>query len=110
MSAETQKAQFAIPFSTDRIAAFCAKWKLSKLELFGSVLRDDFRQDSDVDVLVTFGSDAGPTFLGIFEMKDELQEIFCRPVDLLTRESIEASRNPYRRKAIMESAMVVYAN
>jgi len=94
----------------DRIAEFCRRWNVSELALFGSILRDDFRPDSDVDVLVTFPSvDATPSLFEHVDMQDELVEIFGRPVDLLTRAGVEDSRNPIRKRAILESARVVYA-
>ena len=94
----------------DRIAEFCRRWNVSEFALFGSVLRDDFRPDSDVDVLVTFPSvDVTPSLFEHVDMQDELIEIFGRPVDLLTRAGVEDSRNPIRTRAILESARVVYA-
>lgn len=94
----------------DKIAAFCRKWNVSEFALFGSVLRDDFRPDSDVDVLVSFPSyDATPSLFDHVDMQDELVEIFGRRVDLLTRAGVEDSRNPIRKRAILESARVVYA-
>lgn len=98
-----------VPISYDRIAEFCRRWHVTELALFGSVLRDDFRPDSDVDVLVTFAPDSRVSLFDFPEMQDELREIFGRPVDLLTRRGVEESRNPYRKKSILESAQVVYA-
>lgn len=77
-----------------------------ELSLFGSVLRDDFRPDSDVDVLVTFGPDGGITFENRVEILDELHEIFGREADLVVKEAL---RNPFRRHAILHSREVVYA-
>jgi predicted nucleotidyltransferase len=77
--------------------------------LFGSVLRDDFRPDSDVDVMVQFHSDAHPTFRTLDLMEAELQTIFNREVDLITRQGIETSRNYLRRHEILSSAQVIYA-
>ena len=95
----------------EQIAEFCRKWSVSEFALFGSVLRDDFRPDSDVDVLVSFPSyDATPSLFDHVEMQDELVEIFGRPVDLLTRGGVEDSRNPIRKQAILASACVVCAN
>lgn len=94
----------------ERIAAFCRKWNVSEFALFGSVLREDFRTDSDVDVLVSFPSyEATPSLFDHVDMQEELVEIFGRPVDLLTRAGVEESRNPIRKRAILESARVVYA-
>jgi predicted nucleotidyltransferase len=93
----------------DKIAEFCRKWNVVEFALFGSVLRDDFRPDSDVDVLVSFAPDSRVSLFDWPDMQDELQAIFGRPVDLLTRAGIEESRNPYRKKSILDSARVVYA-
>ncbi len=93
----------------DALEAWCAKWKVVELAFFGSVLREDFRPDSDVDVMVVFAEDAR---WGLFEfsaMADELEGLFSRPVDLLTRRSIEQSHNWIRKKAILEGSRVVYA-
>jgi predicted nucleotidyltransferase len=100
--------KLSIPY--EQIAEFCRKWNVSEFALFGSVLRDDFRPDSDVDVLVSFPSyDATPSLFEHVEMQDELVKIFGRRVDLLTRGGVEDSRNPIRKQAILESARVVYA-
>lgn len=91
-----------------RLADFCHRWKIAELALFGSVLRTDFRPDSDVDVLVTFSEDAEWTLLDHASMQQELSEIFDRRVDLLTRRGIERSHNPLRRQAILSSAQPYY--
>ncbi len=93
----------------DAIATFCGKWKIKELALFGSVLRDDFRPDSDVDVLVTFQPDAGWGLFDHVQMQDELSDVFGRTVDLVTRVSVEASENWIRRNAILTSAEMLYA-
>lgn len=93
----------------DQIAAFCRKWNVSEFALFGSVLRDDdFRPDSDVDVLLTWAPDARVSLFDYPEMKDELEAIFGRKVDLVSKRGVEQSSNWIRRKAILESARVVY--
>lgn len=93
----------------DRIVEFCQRWKITEFALFGSVLRDDFRPDSDIDVLVKFAADASWTLLDHVDMQDELQAILGRNVDLISRKGIERSRNKIRRKEILESAEVYYA-
>lgn len=97
-----------IDIPEDQIADFCRRWKIAELALFGSALRDDFRPDSDVDVLVTFAPDAKWSLLDHVDMEDELAQILGRPVDLVSRRGIERSRNPRRRRAILESAQVVH--
>lgn len=98
-----------IDLPKDKIAEFCKKWKIREFSIFGSVLREDFRSDSDVDVLVDFKPDSGHTLFDLVSMIDELKNIFGRDVDLLTRKAVERSRNYIRRKEILSSAEVVYA-
>ncbi len=93
----------------EKIAEFCKKWQIVEFSLFGSVLREDFRADSDIDVLVTFAPNARHGLFDMARMGKELEEIFGREVDLLTRRSVEASRNYIRRKAILSSAELVHA-
>jgi predicted nucleotidyltransferase len=83
------------------IEAFCRRWQIVALELFGSVLRDDFRPDSDF--LVTFAPEARWTLLDLTAMHEELAELVGREVDLVERSSVEASPNPIRRQAIIGS-------
>ena len=99
--------RIAIP--TDGLAAFCERWQVAELALFGSVVREDFGSESDVDVLISFEPRARHTLFDIVRMEDELSRMFERRVDLVTRAAVEGSRNYIRRKAILESAQVVYA-
>ena len=97
-----------ISLDRKRIAKFCKRWKIAELSLFGSVLRDVFGPDSDVDMLVTFARDAE---WGLFEhvaMEEELTAIVGRKVDLVSRRAIEHSQNWIRRKAILSSAEALY--
>ncbi|VVB88014.1 Nucleotidyltransferase domain protein [uncultured archaeon] len=98
-----------IKIPKERIAEFCKKWNIKDFSLFGSVLRDDFRPDSDIDVLVTFSEDAKHTLFDLVHMEKELKEIFKREVDIVSRRGIESSRNYIRRNAILSSAEAVYA-
>ena len=90
----------------DKVADFCRRWKVVDLALFGSVLRDDFQPDSDVDVLVSFAPDARWSLFDLLEMQEELREIFGREVDLVERAAL---RNPFRRHAILTSREVIHA-
>src|SRR5581483_7793103 len=76
-----------------QLAAYCARWRIARLELFGSVLRDDFRPESDVDILVTFEPEAEWGLLDHVAMEEELARLLGRPVDLVTRRAIERSAN-----------------
>jgi len=98
-----------IPLDLQAITAFCRKWKITEFALFGSVLRDDFGPESDIDVLVTFSPEAQWSLLDHVQMQDELAELFGRKVDLISRRGIEQSKNYIRRKAILSSAEVIYA-
>jgi len=87
-----------------KIADFCRKWKIRELAVFGSALREDFGPESDVDVLVTFGSGGGITFDNRPDMIDELSAIFGRPVDLVEQNAI---RNPFRRRSILRNREIL---
>jgi predicted nucleotidyltransferase len=99
-----RKKKFRIP--RKRIAEFCKRWSINEFALFGSVLRADFRPDSDVDVLVSIDPKAHIGLFEIAKMGIELEELFQRPVDLVEKEGL---RNPYRRQEILSTAQVVYA-
>lgn len=101
------KCQIDLP--RQAIETFCHKWKIIRLELFGSVLREDFRPGSDIDLLVTFASDNHWSLLDLVEMERELTELFGRKVDLVERSSIENSHNWIRREDILSSAREYYA-
>jgi hypothetical protein len=98
-----------ITLPKEKIAEFCSRWKITEFALFGSVLRDDFGPTSDVDVLVTFASDARWSLLDHVTMQDELAVLYGRKVDLVSRRGIERSRNPIRRRDILDSAEIIYA-
>ncbi len=100
--------KMSIEIPKEQIADFCRKWKIVELSLFGSVLREDFRPDSDVDVLVTFSQDADWSLLDHMAMEEEASAIFGRKVDLISRKAIERSDNYIRRKAILETAQPYY--
>ena len=88
---------------------FCTRWQVAELHLFGSVLSESFSDDSDIDLLVSFNDAAT---WGIFEfvrMREELQNLVGRDIDLFEKVAIERSRNPIRRDAILQSARKIYA-
>jgi predicted nucleotidyltransferase len=99
-------AHIHIPRS--QIDSFCHRWLVSELSLFGSVVREDFGPDSDVDVLIQFQPQARHTLLDMARMEEELRQIFGRDVDLVERSAIEQSRNHIRREAILQSAESVH--
>lgn len=98
-----------IDIPEERIAEFCEKWRIQEFALFGSVLSDDFKPNSDLDVLVTFHENTKPTLFDVVRMENELIELFGREVDLVSRRGLEFSRNYLRRHAILSSAETVYA-
>lgn len=99
-----QRKKFRIP--RKKITEFCQRWSVTEFSVFGSVLREDFRPDSDVDVLVSIDPKAHIGLFEIIDMQLELEKMFKRPVDLVEKEGL---RNPYRRREILRTAQVVYA-
>ncbi len=97
-----------VAWPTAEVAACCERWQVARLGLFGSVLRDDFGPESDVDLLARFDPAARHTLLDLERMEEELESILGREVDLVSWRGVERSRNPYRRRAILESVEVVY--
>jgi predicted nucleotidyltransferase len=97
-----------VPLPRKKIAAFCKRWGIREFSLFGSVLRDGFRPDSDIDVIVDFEPGAVHTILDLAKMNEELEIIFGRRIDLMTLPSIEQSRNYLRRKEILSTRKPVY--
>ena len=91
------------------VSAFCKRWHVTELALFGSVLREDFGPESDVDVLVRFEPQARHTLLDMARMQGDLARILGREVDLIERTAVEQSRNYIRRAAILRSAETIYA-
>jgi predicted nucleotidyltransferase len=98
-----QKVHVAIP--KEKIKYFCKKHHIHKLSVFGSVLRDDFRSDSDVDVLVEFDPDHIPGLIRLAGMEFELSEILGRPVDIRTAQDLSR----YFRQEVLNAAEVQYA-
>ena len=102
-------APLATELPMDRLADFCRRWKIIRLELFGSALRDDFGPDSDLDFLASFAPDASWTLFDHFHMENELVNLLGREVDVVDREVVEQSRNWLRRKEILSTARTIYA-
>ncbi len=95
-----------IDIAENKLAELCRKWKVTELSLFGSILRDDFGPDSDIDVLVVFRPDAPWSLWDLMDMREELQNLFERKVDLVEKDAL---RNPYRRREILSNYKVLYA-
>jgi uncharacterized protein len=98
-----------IPIPVDEIAAFCRKWHIKEFAVFGSVLRDDFGPNSDIDCLVTFHPGSQRSLDDWMAMETELRSLLGRPVDLVERRLVEQSENYIRRGHILQSAQRLYA-
>jgi predicted nucleotidyltransferase len=97
-----------LQFDVEAVRRFCRERGIARLELFGSALRDDFAQNSDVDLLATVRPGVK---CGLFEWVDwqeGLARIFRRPVDLVSRRAVERSRNPYRKHSILSHTEPIY--
>ncbi len=92
----------------NQIADFCQRWRISELALFGSALRDDFRPDSDLDILVTFAPGAAWSLFDHLRMEQELAALLNRKIDLFSKRAVEQSHNWIRRQEILDTAEVVY--
>jgi hypothetical protein len=95
---------FTLP--REAIEEFCKRWSITEFSVFGSVLREDFGPESDIDVLVSIDPKAKIGLFEIAEMKIELEKMFERPVDLVEKEGLV---NPYRRKEILSTAQLIYS-
>jgi uncharacterized protein len=92
----------------NEIAEFCQHWKVAELAVFGSVLRDDFDPDSDIDFLVDFAAGATWGLLDHIQMQQELEGLLGRKVDLISKRALQGSPNWIRRQSILNSAEVIY--
>ena len=110
MSVEIQTlVERRLGVSQKAIAEFCLRWQIIEFAVFGSVLRSDFRPDSDIDVLVTFAPKAMRGLTETLQMQDELKAMFDREVDFIVKTALEKSQNWLRRQTILDSAQVIYA-
>jgi predicted nucleotidyltransferase len=102
-------APMNLRIGAEKIADFCRRWKISSLSIFGSAVRGELRDDSDIDLLVTFRSDADWTMFDHFAMEDELSHLLGREVDLISVRAVEENPNPITRREILDSARQIYA-
>ena len=107
MIANPSNLRIALPL--ERIAEFCRRWAIRRLEIFGSALRDDFGPDSDVDLVATYAPEAHWSLLDRVRMKQELESMLGREVDLLNRRALEKTRPNGRSAAILAEAELLYA-
>jgi uncharacterized protein len=108
VSTNSTISRHGMTLPTDQLTEFCHRWKIRKLSIFGSYLRDDFRPDSDLDFFYAFSEGAGWTLFDLVRMDEELAAIVGRHVDLVDRETIEQSENWIQRREILGSAEVIY--
>ncbi len=100
---------FHLDIPRNKLESLCKKWKITELALFGSVLREDFGPESDVDVLVVFSDDAEWTYFDWPAIQHDLSELFDgRDIDLLTRNGVRQSRNKWKKHEILSNARQVY--
>ena len=95
-----------VPLDRDALAAFCRKWQIRELSLFGSALRDDFGPHSDLDFLVSFEPGAALDLFDLVDMKEELEAHYGRPVDPVEKDALP---NPWRKREILRAHEVIYA-
>lgn len=106
MSLPHTERALPIALPMEQIKAFCARWKVREFALFGSILRDDFGPHSDIDVLVSFQTDAPWSLWDLVEMREQLATILGRDVDLIEKEAL---KNPFRRHEILSNYRVIHA-
>lgn len=94
-----------VTIPADTLTSLCQKYHIKELSIFGSAIRDDFRDDSDVDVLVEFEPEARIGFLALAQLQRELSAIVQRPVDIVPKNGLK----PHIRVAVLASAQVLYA-
>lgn len=109
-NALVMSSQLILPITIPdhELKEFCRKWQITELSLFGSVLRDDFGPESDIDLLAVYAPEARHSLFDLDHMEAELRQIFGRNVDLVSKKAVEASENYLRRKEILRSAHVIY--
>jgi uncharacterized protein len=91
------------------IEQFCKSWSIQQLWLFGSVLREDFNEESDIDILFSFAEGEIYSFSDLDIMQRELELIFGRKVDIVDKKAVDESPNYIRRREILQTAELIYA-
>ena len=98
-----------LPLPMEQIAGFCRRWNIARLEVFGSALREDFRPDSDLDLVATYAPEARWSLLDRVRMKCELEDMLGREVDLLNRRALEKAGSHESAAAILAQTRTLYA-
>lgn len=107
-AAALQDAPAGLSFDPARLQRLCSERGIARLDLFGSALREDFRPDSDVDLLAALRPENRVTLLDWADLQEKLSEFFGRPVDLLSRRAVERSQNPYRKHAVLSTTVPLH--
>ncbi|MEI6426848.1 MAG: nucleotidyltransferase domain-containing protein [Pseudanabaena sp. ELA607] len=100
--------ELALNLPIEQIEAFCQYWQIQELYVFGSILRDDFCDDSDIDFLYSLSSTVSWSFSNLLRAEQDLSAIVGRDVDLVSKKSIDRDRNWLRRQNIFNSMRLVY--
>ncbi len=100
--------QARLGLSSHKLVTFCQHWGITKMALFGSILRDDFRADSDIDLLLTFAPDVRQGLLTLAKIKHDLESRLNRPVDVVPEASVRMSENRIRQQEILSTAQIIY--
>ncbi|MGZ3381689.1 MAG: nucleotidyltransferase family protein [Isosphaeraceae bacterium] len=108
MNTSTTISQHGITLPMDPIAEFCRRWKIRELAVFGSFLRDDFGDQSDIDLLIDATTGARWTFADLLAMQEEMARLLGRKVEFVDRTAVERSRNYIRRRHILATAVPIY--
>lgn len=99
-----------INIQEEQLAEICKKFKIRELTIFGSALREDFNEKSDVDLLVEFNPNSGISLFDVVDLKEALESFLGREVDIVSKKAIQRSRNYLKKKAILDNYMVIYAS
>ena len=105
---DTEAIFHRLGVTPQQLAEFCQQANVTKLEVFGSLRRDDFRADSDIDFLVTFAANCPIDLLGFVRLERELEMLLGRSVDLISKQAVMSDRNWLRRREILETSQVIY--
>lgn len=103
-----KKIEQRLGISINEISSFCQNWGITEMALFGSVLREDFQPDSDIDFLITFAPNVTQGLLTLARIKNELELMLNRPVDIAIKDSIKTSENWIIRREILTTAQIIY--
>lgn len=99
-----------LKISQDELNNICKKYLIKELSLFGSIITDNFNDESDIDLLVTFEDNSNYSLFDIVRIQESFEKFFNRPVDLVSKKAIQQSRNTFRRESILKNAKVIYVS